>query len=517
MRKVRYLIFLMAVFAILYALAIAVAYRWPPVLVHSVTQVPDASRTVLAAHLVVQAPVSVRLTGLAVDRGDEPQVTGTPLAGRRLVADAHERRVLELVWPQGAELPSQVVLAYRYLGWTFRTTIPITLAAKQPQGAEVVPPAPAETALGRLCQNGADAAPEAALAEVKAAVAASGTDMAALKERLIKLTADWAEPMALRADADNDGSLDTLVSFLGCETPVLVFRAAAPAEPVLLPVGTRFFGRAHGGSRIDQVADVNGDGLPEVVMEHRAAGGSADNAFMYIYQWKGGTFTALFADHLSNWRGPNQWTVATGTVSIQCRPIGPFEHKHSPNRQQTEKFRWNPATAQYELTERTREPVEVQEQQASDAEELFQSGSYDDALLAYGQVGKFRATSFAPEMDWPSLAAYRIGQVHALADDREAALAALNSAATGRYPIGDLAVAFRDAYSQGSAADGFSAAWTYIQKNWGGADWPALLDKPTLGARRAMLAAYQAADRQPPADLPEPIEYKPPLCLSIEH
>lgn len=527
----------------LYLLGIGIAYHWPPVMVRNFSQAAYPDRTVLIAELAVSAPFAVRLTGVEFHNGADPltaeAVQSSP--GQPAAAGAGAEQLwqmqgavagwkvpptdgrqpdhgVRMTFAPDAKLPGTILVKYRYLGWAFQTEQSIAWNMQAQSAAAAGTASSPGTVLHRLCVKGEASTPEliaAAEAEVTAAVREAGADPIVLQLVLARLSGESAEPMALRADADGDGAPDLLVAFGFCQTPVLVYRAAEPGKPVSLPTGASLPWMYGGGSRIDQVADVNGDGRPEVVMERRVAGGSADHTYLFVYQWYSG-FSLLFEDQLSNWRGPNRWTVGDGTVSIQCRPLGPFEHKMTPNRQQTEKFRWNPATIRYELVDRAREPVETQLQQISDAEELFQTGNYDDALLAYSQVGRFKAPA-QPEADWPALAALRTGQMLALKGRRNEALAALQLAAEGAAPVGEMAAAFLTAYRSGDEAHGFAAYWDWIQKHYGGADWPFMLDKPTLGARRAMLEAFTAAGRPAPAGLPDPTDYKPPACLSITY
>ncbi|HYF94189.1 MAG TPA: hypothetical protein VD969_18380 [Symbiobacteriaceae bacterium] len=521
-RKVRLFIFMMVALLAVYLLAIGIAYHWPPVLVMSAERSAGAGETLLVAGLSVQAPVYVRLSGVAAQGGAVPlsaEAVGpsggrTPLAGSKVPA-TEEGHGVRLSWALDAQLPETVIIKYRYLGWPFQAEVSGSWpAAAQPAAAMAPAPRPG-TVLYRLCAEGEPATAElraAAQQEVTAAVQAL-TDASALQQRLLNLTGAKSQPLALRADADGDGALDTLVAFGFCHMPALLYRSAEFDRPIPLPAAENFTWNYDGGARVDQIADVNADGKPEVVVEITSAGASSIKTHLYVYQWGQGF---VFSDLLSNWRGPNQWTVGDGTISIQCRPIGPFEYKMALSRQQTEKFRWNPATSRYELTDRSREPVQTQLQQVSDAEELFQIGGYDDALLAYSQVGRFKPLPDA-EADWPAFAAMRIGQIHALAGRRVEALEALERASEGAGVVGALAGVFRDAYRSGDAADAFAAAWRWVQANRYRDDWPFMLDLPTLGARRPMVDAFRAAGRPEPAGLPEATDYKPPTCLTIDY
>lgn len=214
------------------------------------------------------------------------------------------------------------------------------------------------------------------------------------------------------------------------------------------------------GARVDRVADVTGDGGPDLVAEYHAAGASAAHAWVYIYRWEADRFEILFQDRLSNWVGENRWSVELGTVAAQCHPFGPYEHKMLEHRQQTERYRWNAGSGGYELTQRTREPVPSRHLQVTEAEALFQLGRYDEAAEAYRKVADLPVPQQDPEFpDWAAYAHLRLGQIHALQGRETEALADLSRAESAAEPIASLALTFRQHYQGKDAAEAFQEVW----------------------------------------------------------
>lgn len=389
----------------------------------------------------------------------------------------------------------------------------------QPPQPGTLPGAPPGSPLEQVCTAQAQLTPalqDAALARITAAVQVHPGDPDAIARDLY--AGKYADPRAIFGDVDGDGRPDTLITFGYCQVPPVIYLASAPDRPVLAPIKELTSWSAGGGSRIDRVADVNGDGRPEVVIDAQVAGASAAHTFLYILQWQGDRFATLFTDHLTNWVGPTQWTVGDGTVSVQCHPMGPFEFKMMEHRLQTETFRWDPKTSSYILATRTIEPPPSQRLQAGAAEALFQQGKYAEAIPLYQAIAGRPPKDQEP--DWIAFGHLRIGQIHALAGRKAEALAELDQAARGREPIATLAGAFRQAYDQQDAAAGFTALWktlgpmAYSKEGYIKETWPIGLDPDTVGARRAMLEAYQKAGRTPPDGLlPKEIELQEPDCL----
>lgn len=384
--------------------------------------------------------------------------------------------------------------------------------------------------LGQLCQSSLRAFPEAeerALGEITEVVSAAGADTADLERRLAELAVNpYAKPTVTRADADGDGKPDLLVTFGWCQTPVILYRAAEPVKPLLLPTSAedRPLWSPGGGSQVEQVADVNGDGVTELVATRFIAGASSGHTLLYVYQWNGTGFDTLFYDHLTDWVGKNRWSVGEGTVSIQCHPFGPYEHKMMEHRQLTETYRWNAGARRYELAERTIEPVASRVLQVSAAERLFQQGDFAGAAEAFRQVENYPVLNPRPEdPDWVAYAHLRLGQIDALADGREAALAELDLAAQGQGDVATAAAKFREGYRRADAAEGFQALWEWVRQTAfpsGAIDvvsdaWPYGLEPHTLGARPVMEMAFARAGRPLPADLPKAQTWDPADCLQV--
>jgi hypothetical protein len=364
-----------------------------------------------------------------------------------------------------------------------------------------------------LCRPRGQLAPEfqqQAVREVSAVVQKAGTP-AAIQSQL----SDWLGPDSVavgQADADGDGFADLLITWARCGLPMMVYRHAAPDQPVLLPPGSVSSWGPMEGSRIDQVGDINGDGRPEVVASRIMWGGSGTMEVPYIWQWRDGDFATLFTASVISWRGRNRWEAGAGFVSIQCRPMGPFQHKLSPHRQLTEVFRWRPGAGAYGLTDRTWEPVTTQLHQIDVAERLLYAGRYDDARRAYLEVERYPADTMDAAA-WVPFSRWRVAQIDALLGRRAEALAALERGAAEPYPLGDLARVFREAYEQADAAGGFAAVWQYLRKAATPDTWPYLFDSSNIAARPVLEDAFRRAGRPLPADLPEAPHLDPADCM----
>jgi hypothetical protein len=320
------------------------------------------------------------------------------------------------------------------------------------------------------------------------------------------------ETVAVRqADADGDGTDDLLVGGVPCGLPLLLYRQTAPDQPVLLPSGASDPGNPLERIEISQVADVNGDGKPEVVAARLLPGGSGSTAVPSIWQWQADHFVTLFSAPVISWRGRNRWQVEDGAVTIQCRPMGPFQHKLSPHRQLTERFRWQSETAGYVLADRTWEPVTTQLHQIDVAERLFYAGQYAEARRAYEAVAQY-----PPHRDdavaWAPFSRWRIAEIDALLGRRAEALAELDRGAAETYPLGKLAGVFRDAYAQSGAAAGFEAVAQYLGQEAVPERWPYLFDATNIAARPVLEDAFRRAGRPLPATLPEAPRLAPADC-----
>lgn len=363
------------------------------------------------------------------------------------------------------------------------------------------------------------------LAAITKAVTASRGNVEDLARRLTSL-GEGTRPSVTRADTDGDGQPDIVISFGWCAIPIMVFRAAAPGQAVTLSgPGNVLNWHGSAGARIDRVADVNSDGKPELVIEFHAAGGSAAHKWVYIYQWKDGQFHPLFHDQLSDWVGENHWSVEPGTVTVQCHPFGPYEFKMMEHRQQTDVYRWHPEAQRYELTKRSVQPVPSRHLQVTKAEQSFQQGQYDVAAEEFRKVSKVPVLhQHRDAPDWVTYAHLRHGQIYALQGRKREALAELSQVtATEEQPLATLAGIFQRYYLEQDVAEAFYQAWRWIRlEAYDPGDptrlsalWPWMLEPKTLGARQAILDAYEQVGRRPTSDLPEAGEYRDRSYLEI--
>ncbi|HWI62115.1 MAG TPA: hypothetical protein VNT75_09775, partial [Symbiobacteriaceae bacterium] len=158
--------------------------------------------------------------------------------------------------------------------------------------------------------------------------------------------------------------------------------------------------------RVERVADVTGDGRPEVVTVSGPYGSGAIMMW-FIHQGKQRIFEAL----VDSWRGPNDLRIELGKVTLTCRPLGAYDSKFAAHRQHTEVWRWN-GTA-YRLTSHTVPPAPTDRQGASDAEAYFARQDYKEALRLYRNALTLPSEEGA-DRDWKPHIRLRIRQAEAL-------------------------------------------------------------------------------------------------------
>lgn len=148
--------------------------------------------------------------------------------------------------------------------------------------------------------------------------------------------------LARSADTDDDGLNDLVAAPKAVPDlpyhrgPVAVWRGAdlgaGRLQPYLLP-------SAGDVSKVEYVADVNGDGRTEVVITYETHGSGGHVPWLF-YRWDGARYERIFDALVDNWRGSNKLEVGPGRVVITCRPLGMYDHKFAPHRVHTEVWTW---------------------------------------------------------------------------------------------------------------------------------------------------------------------------------
>jgi hypothetical protein len=365
-----------------------------------------------------------------------------------------------------------------------RQPAPTPLPGTTPTVASTLPPA--DTVTSRSTPTGEP------FAELKQAIAHYQADMQAgafkLTEALKRVIPAWlatrADPVRplhqqaevlerLRADlmavgltglrdeaisiADvNDDGLDDLLLVPGWNgLPVLVFIAGqegmtAQSLPLNAPVGLEWL--IPGGARIQ---DVTGEGRPATVVTYTIPGASAVTEKLYILHWPETTPESLFEATLISWAGLSTWEFQPHNgaqdivLAYPAMSFSTYDHKLLPHQTGTQIWRHSPALGRYEKVAESLTPPTTQRQQINQGELAFQRGDYEAALLAFQRVladtTLIASDDNEPEMDWPTYARLRSGELLALLGRPGEARAELASV-EGEGTLSQLARTFLQAY-----------------------------------------------------------------------
>lgn len=263
------------------------------------------------------------------------------------------------------------------------------------------------------------------------------------------------------SDADGDKRLDVLVAIPATGLPGFVIRrlpegfvgyqVPEPANPV-----------TDGPVAFQRADDLDGDGVPEIVLTTQILGASAVNTLITISRWDGEGFKTLLQTGISDWAGPAGWELIkeskTETLVTTCPAVGPFDHKLLPHPQLTRTYRWQAGNLILDQT--ALEPPETVRQQINVAESVLRKGQLDRALAAFVRAVEDTSLAQEPEtgqIDWRSFAVLRIGEIEALRGNVSAAQEAMQTVARAGPPLSDLARAFLEGYGAGDAPRGLAA------------------------------------------------------------
>lgn len=272
-----------------------------------------------------------------------------------------------------------------------------------------------------------------------------------------------SRPSLAVADADGDGQGDLLLSLGLSGTPALVFRGeggryTAFRLPTLAPGGEPSDILRSGLGQIERVADLNGDGRPEVVATYEVVGASAIITEVYITRWDGQGFRSLFTTTVNDWAGSGEWELVRrdGQYDLRttCVVFGAYDHKLLPHPTLTMTYRWAGDT--YVLASSQLTPPTTRRQQVNLAEAAFARGDYRQAIAEYQKVindPNLKPDEMGtPEPDWPGYAWFRLGECYALLGEEAPARAALEKARQAGSTLSDLATTFLVAYQNPDGA-----------------------------------------------------------------
>jgi tetratricopeptide (TPR) repeat protein len=272
-----------------------------------------------------------------------------------------------------------------------------------------------------------------------------------------------SRPSLAVADADGDGQGDLLLSLGLSGTPALVFRRqesryTAFRLPTLAP-GNEPTGILRSGlGQIARVADLNGDGRPEVVATYEVVGASAITTEVYVARWDGQGFRLLFSTTVNDWAGSGEWELVRrdGQYDLRttCVVFGAYDHKLLPHPTLTMTYRWAGDT--YVLASRQLTPPTTRRQQVNLAEAAFARGDYRQAIAEYQKAindPNLKPDEMGvPEPDWVGYAWFRIGECYALLGEEAPARTALEKVRQAGSTLGELATTFLEAYQNPDGA-----------------------------------------------------------------
>lgn len=238
-----------------------------------------------------------------------------------------------------------------------------------------------------------------------------------VRQLATSLQADPAFRLVQAVDTDDDHLLDLIAVAAPPKEheyrtgPVQLFRGAdlqaGRFSPYLLTYGGTF-------RRIEQVADINGDGRTEIVISNGPYGSGA-NIDWLVYQWQGSTYRLLFDALVESWAGTNDLTISPGQITLTCTPMGVYDHHLYPHRQHREVWTWDGGA--YHLSSHDAPPPTNQRQAVNDGEAHFRNQAYGKALPLYQRA--LGLPNQADDPDWAPYIHFRLGQTLALLGRRE--------------------------------------------------------------------------------------------------
>jgi hypothetical protein len=312
--------------------------------------------------------------------------------------------------------------------------------------------------------------------------------------------------MVQLANTDDDGQPDLLAVPTPApdqtydKGPVILFRGAdltaGRVRPHLFPLAGDF-------RRVETVADVNGDARTETVVTYQGHGTRQIVTWLFL-QWDGRRYRRVFDAMVDNWRGPNDLWIGPGTVTVTCRPLGVYDHKHSPHRQHTEVWTWD-GTA-YRLTAHHVPPPPSDRWAINDAEPYFLHREYAKSLPLYQLA--LTLPREEGDRDWKPYIHLRLGQGLALLGRNDEARRELQMAGEDPGQIGRAAATFLQVWQEKGLVAAFTALMSitpgeaeqnlpYSPVHGFRLAPPAVVGSPAPGTNGAVLPPYTQPCRAP--------------------
>lgn len=337
----------------------------------------------------------------------------------------------------------------------------------------------------------ADARPVAyAVLEGIAAWLAEGGEADALPEALgpvpVPGSDEPAMPLAWATDLTGDDRPDTVLYIPLMGLPLFLFtpqdgdpRPAGHLLPPDLDAIQTDFPVLETEMGVDlpgvDIRDLTGDGSPEVLFSTIGAGGSSSRLLPRFYRWHEGSFHLVFSATLVNWAGESRLALEpdpTGEGRTQIVLTYPqlygqgFDHKLANHPAGRQVWRWSPGAGRYVAAEQSVDlessgwgpemPPTVEDRLrwlTNEAEDLFRSGEYEQAVRGYDAVlALAREEDWQPgegEGNWPALAAFRRAEALLLGGNDGNGLEEMAAVAEAYADdlLGDLARAFLAGYA----------------------------------------------------------------------
>jgi len=217
---------------------------------------------------------------------------------------------------------------------------------------------------------------------------------------------------------------------------------------------------------LERVTDLTGDGQPEIVLSYRLLGASSTTTELLVLAPGAEGWSERLRVVLNNWAGGGEWWLepqpdGTQAVVTTCAAFGVFDAKLLAHPLQRDTYRWD--GERFVLAASAQDPPLNRRQVINRAEAALRAGAYRAALATYRRLleepdlsDEPRGATAQGKPDWVAYATLRLGQVHALLGEREAALAMLAQAEAAGSTVGRLARRFREAYE---TTDDPAAAW----------------------------------------------------------
>jgi tetratricopeptide (TPR) repeat protein len=277
------------------------------------------------------------------------------------------------------------------------------------------------------------------------------------------------QPMDRRfqvADLEGDGTVELLVALV---SPVSLVRQVAGEFTIEDLPNAVYWPPDNTWPTVQQVADLTGDGRPEIVLAYLFAGASYAGTELLVLGREGEGWVERLRVGLNNWAGGGEWRLepqpdGTQAIVTTCAVFGVFDAKLVAHPLQRDTYRWD--GQRFTLAASVQDPPSNRRQVVNLAEAALRAGAYRAALDIYRRLldepdlpDEPKGGTAEGKPDWVAFATLRLGQVYALLGEPEEALTTLAEAEKAGSTVGRLAQRFHQAYAAGHDP---AAAWAAL-------------------------------------------------------